>query len=259
MPERGEAPDVVRIVEGLAGRVDDAQRAAAALRLRRRRAVGASPRRDARRGRRAGRGLAGLGRGAPRPRLRVVRRLRRRGRRHGELRADLAPVAPAPPAFGRPARSRWRRRERFWADWAERCTYDGPYRDAVVRSLVTLKGAHLRADRRHRRRGHDVAARGDRRASATGTTATAGCATRRFTLQALVKTGFREEARAWREWLLRAIAGSPERLQILYGVAGERRVPEQELPWLRRLRGVAAGAHRERRGRPAASSTSTAR
>ena len=47
-----------------------------------------------------------------------------------------------------------------------------------------------------------------------------------------MKTGFVDEARAWREWLLRAIAGSPERLQILYGVAGERRVPEQVLPWL---------------------------
>ena len=53
-----------------------------------------------------------------------------------------------------------------------------------------------------------------------------------FTLQALVKTGYTEEARAWREWLLRAIAGSPERLQILYGVAGERHAPERELPWL---------------------------
>jgi GH15 family glucan-1,4-alpha-glucosidase len=53
-----------------------------------------------------------------------------------------------------------------------------------------------------------------------------------FTLQALVKTGYTEEAAAWREWLLRAIAGSPDRLQILYGVAGERHVPERELSWL---------------------------
>ena len=53
-----------------------------------------------------------------------------------------------------------------------------------------------------------------------------------FTLQALVKTGYTEEAAAWREWLLRAIAGNPDRLQILYGVAGERHVPEFELPWL---------------------------
>ena len=72
-----------------------------------------------------------------------------------------------------------------------------------------------------------------------------------FTLQALVKTGYTEEAVAWREWLLRAIAGSPDRLQILYGVAGERRVPERELPWLSGLRGVHAGADRQRRGRPA--------
>jgi GH15 family glucan-1,4-alpha-glucosidase len=60
-----------------------------------------------------------------------------------------------------------------------------------------------------------------------------------FTLQALVRTGYTEEASDWREWLLRAIAGSPERLQILYGVAGERLVPERELPWLRGYEGSA--------------------
>jgi GH15 family glucan-1,4-alpha-glucosidase len=60
-----------------------------------------------------------------------------------------------------------------------------------------------------------------------------------FTLQALVKTGYSEEACAWREWLLRAIAGAPGRLQILYGVAGERRVPETELPWLAGYQGSA--------------------
>jgi GH15 family glucan-1,4-alpha-glucosidase len=54
-----------------------------------------------------------------------------------------------------------------------------------------------------------------------------------------VKTGYTDEAAAWREWLLRAIAGSPDRLQILYGVAGERRVPEHEMPWLRGYEGSA--------------------
>ncbi len=53
-----------------------------------------------------------------------------------------------------------------------------------------------------------------------------------FTLNALVGSGFREEAAAWRDWLLRAVAGEPSRLQILYGIAGERRIEEQEVPWL---------------------------
>jgi GH15 family glucan-1,4-alpha-glucosidase len=53
-----------------------------------------------------------------------------------------------------------------------------------------------------------------------------------LTLYALVETGFLEEARRWREWLLRAAAGSPDQLQVLYGVAGERRVDEYEVPWL---------------------------
>src|SRR6185312_5711291 len=53
-----------------------------------------------------------------------------------------------------------------------------------------------------------------------------------FTLYALLHAGFYEEAKAWREWLLRAVAGSPSQMQIMYGVAGERRLPEYELDWL---------------------------
>jgi GH15 family glucan-1,4-alpha-glucosidase len=120
---------------------------------------------------------------------------------------------------------------RFWEDWARSCTYQGPYREAVLRSLIVLKGLTYEPT------GGIVAA------ATTSLPEDLGgernwdyryCWLRdaSFTLQALVKTGFLEEARAWREWLLRAIAGSPERLQILYGVAGERRVPEWEVPWL---------------------------
>ena len=54
-----------------------------------------------------------------------------------------------------------------------------------------------------------------------------------FTLYALVNAGFEREASAWRDWLLRAVAGESSKLQIMYGVAGERRLPELELPWLR--------------------------
>src|SRR6185503_5843903 len=53
-----------------------------------------------------------------------------------------------------------------------------------------------------------------------------------FTLYALLVSGFRDEARAWRDWLLRAVAGDPAQLQVMYGVAGERRLLEQELSWL---------------------------
>jgi len=53
-----------------------------------------------------------------------------------------------------------------------------------------------------------------------------------FTLYALLICGFLEEARAWREWLLRAIAGQPAQLQIMYGLVGERQLSEREIPWL---------------------------
>src|SRR5207253_8134743 len=53
-----------------------------------------------------------------------------------------------------------------------------------------------------------------------------------LTLLGLMYGGFRDEAGAWREWLVRAVAGSPEQMQILYGIAGERRLPELEIPWL---------------------------
>jgi GH15 family glucan-1,4-alpha-glucosidase len=120
---------------------------------------------------------------------------------------------------------------RFWEDWARSCTYDGPYRAAVVRSLVTLKALTYEPT------GGIVAAPTTSLPESFGGERNWDyryCWLRdaAFTLQALVKTGFMDEARAWREWLLRAIAGTPERLQILYGVAGERRVAETEIPWL---------------------------
>jgi GH15 family glucan-1,4-alpha-glucosidase len=121
--------------------------------------------------------------------------------------------------------------ERFWRTWSDRCTYDGPYREAVMRSLLTLKALTFAPT------GGIVAAPTTSLPEEIGGSRNWDyryCWLRdaSFTLQALVKTGYTEEAIAWREWLLRAIAGSPSRLQILYGVAGERTVPERELPWL---------------------------
>ena len=121
--------------------------------------------------------------------------------------------------------------EQFWSDWSAQCGYTGPYREAVVRSLLTLKALTYAPT------GGIVAAATTSLPESVGGVRNWDyryCWLRdaTFTLQALVKTGYTDEAVAWREWLLRAIAGAPGRLQILYGVAGERRVPEHELSWL---------------------------
>jgi GH15 family glucan-1,4-alpha-glucosidase len=230
MPERGEAPDVVRIVDGLAGSVDMRSE----LRLR-------------------------FGYGDVTPWVRHIDGmlaavagpdsvwLTSDVPHHGHHFASLADFTvragdhrtfvltwhPSYQPRPRPVQpdDALEETERFWRGWASTCTYDGDYRDAVRRSLMTLKAMTYAPT------GGIVAA---------ATTSLPEClggvrnwdyrycwlrdAT--FTLQALVKTGYTDEACAWREWLLRAIAGRPGRVQILYGVAGERRVPEQMVPWL---------------------------
>ena len=80
-----------------------------------------------------------------------------------------------------------------------------------------------------------------------------------ITLEALLRTGYTDEATAWRQWLCRAIAGDPADVQIMYGVAGERRLAEWEADWLPGYEGSAPGADRERRRASSASSTCTAR
>jgi len=122
--------------------------------------------------------------------------------------------------------------ERFWDAWAERCTYDGEWPDAVRRSLVTLKALTYAPT------GGIVAAVTTSLPEQIGGSRNWDyryCWLRdaTFTLQALLGSGYVEEAAAWREWLLRAVAGEPADLQIMYGVDGTRRLPESELPWLR--------------------------
>jgi GH15 family glucan-1,4-alpha-glucosidase len=119
----------------------------------------------------------------------------------------------------------------WWHEWTSRCDIDGEWREAVVRSLITLKALTYAPT------GGIVAAPTTSLPEDVGGVRNWDyrfCWLRdaTFTLQVLVKTGYSDEACHWREWLLRAIAGAPGRLQILYGVAGERRVPEQVLPWL---------------------------
>jgi GH15 family glucan-1,4-alpha-glucosidase len=123
------------------------------------------------------------------------------------------------------------RTEAFWRGWSDRCPEVGPWTEAVKRSLITLKGLTYAPT------GGIVAA------PTTSLPEFAGggrnwdyryCWLRdaTFTLLALMHLGYYEEARAWQDWLLRAVAGSPEQVQIFYGVAGERWLPELTVPWL---------------------------
>ena len=230
MPPRGEAPDIVRIVEGIEGRVDISSE----LRLR-----------------------FDYGQTMP-----WVRRL------DGALEAVAGPNAvwfrtpvhttgrdfttysdftisqgqrvpfvltwreshlPAPRAIS--AEHAITQTEMWWSDWMSTCTYDGEWRDAVVRSLITLKALTYSPT------GGIVAAATTSLPEHLGGVRNWDyryCWLRdaTFTLQALLYSGFRTEASAWRDWLLRAVAGDPSELQILYGLGGERRIPEYEASWL---------------------------
>jgi GH15 family glucan-1,4-alpha-glucosidase len=121
--------------------------------------------------------------------------------------------------------------ERYWKDWISNCTYDGRYAGAVKRSLVVLKALTY------------APSGGITAAATTSLPEQIGgprnwdyryCWLRdtAFTLQALAGAGYTAEARAWRDWLLRAVAGDPRDLQIMYSLTGRRRLPEFELDWL---------------------------
>lgn len=121
--------------------------------------------------------------------------------------------------------------EERWQEWSGRCTYSGQWRHPVLRSLITLKALTYEPT------GGLIAA------PTTSLPEWPGglrnwdyryCWLRdaTFTLNALLLAGYEDEAAAWREWLLRAVAGSPDDLQILYGVTGVRRLDEYEVAWL---------------------------
>jgi len=140
--------------------------------------------------------------------------------------SSLADVPPETP----PARA-LAETQRLWTDWTQRNTYNGPYKDAIERSLITLKGLTYRPS------GGIVAAittslpekiggprNWDYRYCWLRDTA--------FTLMVLMLAGYEEEAIAWRMWLLRAIAGAPDQVQTIYGIWGERQMVEWEASWL---------------------------
>jgi GH15 family glucan-1,4-alpha-glucosidase len=121
--------------------------------------------------------------------------------------------------------------EAWWQEWASQSTADGPWRDIVLRSAITLKALTFTPT------GGIVAAATTSLPEKIGGVRNWDyryCWLRdaTFTLYALMTCGFYGEATAWRDWLLRAVAGDPRQLQIMYGASGERRLPELELPWL---------------------------
>jgi GH15 family glucan-1,4-alpha-glucosidase len=121
--------------------------------------------------------------------------------------------------------------ERFWRDWSDRCRPVGPWTEPVRRSLLTLKAL-------------SYAPTGGMVAAATTSLPEEIGGPRNWdyrfcwlrdatlTLLAFMHLGYHDEARAWRDWLLRAVAGTPAQMQIMYGIGGERRLPEWEISWL---------------------------
>ena len=230
MPVRGEAPDVVRIVEGVSGRVP----MLGELRLR------------FDYGhvipwvRRTGRQLAAVA-GPDAAYLRTEAPMEGRDfATFSEFTVSAGERVPfvltwAPSHRGTPHPvdpiAAVDDTERFWTKWASTCDYDGRWQDEVRRSLMVLKALTYRPT------GGIVAA------ATTSLPEQLGgprnwdyryCWLRdaTFTLQALLGAGFVAEAGAWREWLLRAVAGNAADLQIMYGLDGARRLPEYELDWL---------------------------
>ncbi len=121
--------------------------------------------------------------------------------------------------------------EDFWTEWCSRCTYAGEHRDLVMRSLITLKALTYGPT------GGIVAAPTTSLPEKLGGKRNWDyrfCWLRdaTFTLLALMNSGYTEEASAWHNWLLRAAAGSPANMQIMYGIMGERRLLEWEAGWL---------------------------
>jgi GH15 family glucan-1,4-alpha-glucosidase len=121
--------------------------------------------------------------------------------------------------------------ETFWEEWSAKCRPAGPWSDVVLRSMITLKALTYAPT------GGMVAAPTTSLPERLGGERNWDyryCWLRDATLVLLgaMNAGYFDEAQAWREWLLRAVAGSPDQLQIMYGIAGERRLTEWTAPWL---------------------------
>ncbi|WP_225848533.1 glycoside hydrolase family 15 protein [Streptomyces sp. HPF1205] len=239
MPQRDRAPDVVRIVEGLGGEV--AMRGELALRFDYGAVVPWMRRTDHHRVAIAGPDSVWLRSEPPVPTT----------GRDMRTYCDFTVAAGEKVAFvltWHPSHEKRPRRVepyqaleqslRDWQEWSARLDYDGPWRPAVLRSLITLKAL-------------TYAPSGGIAAAATTSLPEEIGGVRNWdyrfcwlrdaalTLNALIACGYLDEARSWRDWLLRAVAGDPADLQIMYGIAGERRLPEYEVPWLKGYEGSA--------------------
>jgi GH15 family glucan-1,4-alpha-glucosidase len=151
----------------------------------------------------------------------------------GERRATVCTWFPSHQALPAPidAAVALRETEDWWRAWSDRCQYQGRWREAVQTSLILLKALTYGPT------GGIVAAPTTSLPERPGGVRNWDyryCWLRdsTLTLYALMLTGYTDEAKAWREWLLRAAAGDPAQLQIMYSVSGERRLDERELDWL---------------------------
>ncbi|MFF1734024.1 glycoside hydrolase family 15 protein [Streptomyces sp. NPDC058247] len=232
MPQRDQAPDLVRIVEGLSGRVT--MRGTLRLRFDYGSIVPWMRRADGHHVAIAGPDSMWL-RSEP-----AVRTWGKDLTTHSEFTVEEGesvafvltwhPSHEPRPDLIDPFESLHRSQEE-WQKWSARCRYEGPHKDAVLRSLLTLKALTFDPT------GGIVAAPTTSLPEELGGVRNWDyryCWLRdsTLTLGALVSAGYLDEAKAWRDWLLRAVAGDPADLQIMYGLAGERRLPEIELPWL---------------------------
>jgi GH15 family glucan-1,4-alpha-glucosidase len=153
--------------------------------------------------------------------------------RHGQRVPFVLAWYPSHQKMPHPANAIWAlgRTESWWHNWSAKWSYDGDWAEAVRRSVITLKALTYAPT------GGIVAAPTTSLPEWVGSVRNWDyrfCWLRdaTFTLLALIHAGYHDEAKAWRAWLLRAVAGEPADMQIMYGPAGERRLTEWEVPWL---------------------------
>ena len=171
---------------------------------------------------------------------------RRRGPA-GALRPDLGPVFQDEPPRYDPAEALGET-DRFWREWIGRCTYDGRYSEAVRRSLLVLKALTYAPSGASRPR-PPPRCRSRSAGPGTGTTATAGCGTPPSPCRPSPEAATPPEAKAWRDWLLRAVAGDPKDLQIMYSSPDGAGCPRPSCTGSTATR-VLAGPDRQRGRRP---------
>ena len=237
MPPRGKASDVVRLVVGKRGRV--AMRTELIIRFD----YGSLVPWMSRLEERTWRAIAG-------PDMAILRTpvpLRGEGLKHvGEFEVSAGDTVPFVLTYGPshlppPKRINPRRAladtEKFWRKWTRKAEPAGEWSDAVIRSLITLKALTYAPT------GGIVAAATTSLPEQLGGSRNWDyryCWLRdaTFTLLAMMNAGYYADAQAWRDWLLRAVAGDPSQTQIMYGLTGERRLTEWEVPWLKGFGGA---------------------